>query len=144
MRSHPDCGNVQVTAAIAAALVLLAVAFLAAGAGILGQAAAACKTQPPASTAAARIPAAYLADYKNAGTRYGIAWTVLAGIGEIESGQGRSDAPGVHSGENAAGAAGPMQFGIGGVAGNTWGAPRSTLRPSTPAGTASTATTTGP
>ena len=27
----------------------------------------------------------------------------------------------MHSGENAAGAAGPMQFGIGGLAGNTWG-----------------------
>ena len=121
VRSHPDSGSVQVTAAIAAALVLLAVAFLAAGAGILGQAAAACQAQPPASTAAATIPAAYLADYKKAGTRYGIPWTVLAGIGEIESGQGRSDAPGVHSGVNPAGAAGPMQFGIGGLAGNTWG-----------------------
>jgi hypothetical protein len=86
VRSHPDAGSVQVTAAIAAALMLLAVAFLAAGAGILGQAAAACKAQPPASTAAATIPAAYLADYKKAGTRYGIPWAVLAGIGEIESG----------------------------------------------------------
>ena len=46
---------------------------------------------------------------------------MLAGIGEAESDHGRSDAPGVHSGENAAGAAGPMQFGIGGLAGDTWG-----------------------
>jgi cell wall-associated NlpC family hydrolase len=121
VRSHRDCGSVQVTAAIAAVLMLLAVAFLAAGAGILGQAAAACQAQPPASPAAATIPAAYLADYQEAGTRYGIPWTVLAGIGEIESGQGRSTAPGVHSGENPAGAAGPMQFGIGGLAGDTWG-----------------------
>src|SRR5581483_12019905 len=29
--------------------------------------------------------------------------------------------PGVHSGSNAFGAAGPMQIGIGGAAGNTWG-----------------------
>ena len=29
--------------------------------------------------------------------------------------------PGVHSGTNAFGAAGPMQFGVGGAAGNTWG-----------------------
>jgi hypothetical protein len=121
VRSHPDSGSVQVTAAIAAALMLLAVAFLAAGAGILRRAAAACQAQPPASTAATTIPAAYLADYKKAGTQYDIPWTVLAGIGEIESDQGRSDAPGVHSGENPAGAAGPMQFGIGGLAGNTWG-----------------------
>src|SRR6266436_4289568 len=76
---------------------------------------------PPASTAAAAIPAAYLAGYHKAGTQYGIPWTGLAGIGEVESDHGRSDAPGVHSGANPAGAAGPMQFGIGGLAGNTWG-----------------------
>ena len=121
MRSRPDSGSVTVTAAIAAALVLLAAAFLSAGAGILGQAASACQAQPPASTAAATIPAAYLADYQKAAAEYGIPWTVLAGIGEIESGQGRSAAPGVHSGANPAGAAGPMQFGVGGLAGNTWG-----------------------
>ena len=115
MRSHPDSGSIQVTVAAAAALVFLAAAFLGAGAGILGQAASACQAAPPASPAAAAIPAAYLADYQAAGARYGIPWTVLAGIGEAESGHGRSDAPGVHSGANPAGAAGPMQFGIGGI-----------------------------
>jgi len=121
MRPHPDSGSIQVAVAVAAALVLLAAAFLGTGAGILGQAASACQAQPRASTAAAAIPAAYLAGYHKAGAQYGIPWTVLAGIGEIESDQGRSDAPGVHSGANPAGAAGPMQFGIGGLAGNTWG-----------------------
>jgi cell wall-associated NlpC family hydrolase len=121
MRSRPDAGSVQVAVAAAAALVLLAAAFLGAGAAILGQAASTCHAQPPASHAAAAIPAAYLAAYQEAGTQYGIPWTVLAGIGEAESDHGRSDAPGVHSGANAAGAAGPMQFGIGGAAGNTWG-----------------------
>ncbi|MDQ2876639.1 MAG: bifunctional lytic transglycosylase/C40 family peptidase [Actinomycetota bacterium] len=121
MSSRPDSGSVQVTVAVAAALVLLAAAFLGAGAAILGQGASACQAQPAASTAAAAIPAVYLADYQKAGAEYGIPWTVLAGIGEVESGQGRSGAPGVHSGENPAGAAGPMQFGIGGLAGNTWG-----------------------
>jgi cell wall-associated NlpC family hydrolase len=121
MRSHPDSGSIQVTVAVAAALVLLAAAFLGAGAGILGQAASACQAAPPASPAAAAIPAAYLAGYQEAGARYGIPWTVLAGIGEVESDHGRSNAPGVHSGANPAGAAGPMQFGIGGLAGNTWG-----------------------
>src|SRR6266536_484041 len=121
MRSHPDSGSVKVAVAAAAALVLLAAAFLGAGAGLLGQAASACQAQPPASRAAAAIPAAYLADYQKAGALYGIPWTVLAGIGEAESDQGRSDTPGVHSGTNAAGAAGPMQFGTGGTAGNTWG-----------------------
>jgi peptidoglycan DL-endopeptidase CwlO len=106
---------------VAAALVVLAAAFLAAGTGILGQGAAACTFQPAASAASAAIPAVYLTDYKKAGAEYGIPWTVLAGIGEIESGQGRSRAPGVRSGENLAGAAGPMQFGVGGPAGNTWG-----------------------
>ena len=120
-RPRPDSGSIQVTVAIAAVLVLLAAAFLGAGAGILSQAASACQAQPAPSTAAATIPAAYLADYQQAGAQYGIPWTVLAGIGEVESGQGRSDAPGVHSGQNPAGAAGPMQFGIGGLAGNTWG-----------------------
>ena len=121
MRSHPESGGIQVTVAAAAALVLLAAAFLGAGTGILGQAAAACRAQPPPGAAAAAIPAAYLAGYQKAGAQYGIPWTVLAGIGEAESGHGRSDAPGVHSGANAAGAAGPMQFGTGGLAGNTWG-----------------------
>jgi cell wall-associated NlpC family hydrolase len=121
MRSHPDSGSVQVAVAAATALVLLAVAFLGAGARLLGQAASACQAQPPASRAAAAIPAAYLADYQKAGAQYGIPWTVLAGIGETESDHGRSDAPGVHFGANAAGAAGPMQFGTGGAAGNTWG-----------------------
>src|SRR6266571_3757522 len=56
-----------------------------------------------------------------AGAGYGIPWPVLAGIGTVESGNGQSDAPGLHSGTNAFGAAGPMQFGVGGAAGNTWG-----------------------
>jgi hypothetical protein len=35
---------------------------------------------------------------------------VLAGIGTVESDNGQSDAPGVHSGANFAGAEGSMQF----------------------------------
>src|SRR6202034_3698509 len=37
-------------------------------------------------------------------------WTVLAAIGTVESGNGTSNLPGVHSGANGAGAEGPMQF----------------------------------
>jgi len=45
----------------------------------------------------------------------------LAAIGKVESNHGRARLPGVRSGWNAAGAAGPMQFGIGkGRAGNAW------------------------
>jgi cell wall-associated NlpC family hydrolase len=45
-----------------------------------------------------------------AATCPGLSWTVLAAIGEVESGDGASDLPGVHSGHNPAGAEGPMQF----------------------------------
>jgi membrane-bound lytic murein transglycosylase B len=46
---------------------------------------------------------------------------VLAGIGKVESDHGRARLPGVRAGWNHAGAAGPMQFGIGkGRAGNSW------------------------
>src|ERR1017187_4512242 len=78
--------------------------------------------QPAVSTAAhGSIPANYLAAFKQFGAQYGVPWAVLAGIGEVESNDGRSNLPGVHSGSNAFGAAGPMQIGIGGAAGNTWG-----------------------
>jgi hypothetical protein len=40
----------------------------------------------------------------------GLPWPVLAGIGTVESGNGQSGLPGVHSGANYAGAEGPMQF----------------------------------
>ena len=40
----------------------------------------------------------------------GLPWTVLAAIGTVESGNGTSNLPGVHSGANSAGAEGPMQF----------------------------------
>jgi peptidoglycan DL-endopeptidase CwlO len=78
--------------------------------------------QPTASPAGrASIPADYLHDFQQAGRTYGVPWVVLAGIGEVESDDGRSTLPGVHSGTNAFGAAGPMQIGVGGAAGNTWG-----------------------
>jgi cell wall-associated NlpC family hydrolase len=40
----------------------------------------------------------------------GLDWTVLAAIGKVETDHGRSPLPGVHEGENSAGAGGPMQF----------------------------------
>ncbi|HCU91298.1 MAG TPA: hydrolase [Actinobacteria bacterium] len=78
--------------------------------------------QPAASTTGqASIPADYLRLYQQAGRTYGVPWVVLAGIGEVETNHGRSALPGVHSAANAFGAAGPMQIGIGGAAGDTWG-----------------------
>jgi peptidoglycan DL-endopeptidase CwlO len=116
-----DRGSAATTLAIGTAALLLIVILISVVAGITGQQAAACQAQPAASSAAASIPASYLADYQKAGAAYGIPWTVLAGIGTVESDNGQSTAPGVHSGTNPYGAAGPMQFGIGGAAGNTWG-----------------------
>lgn len=56
------------------------------------------------------IPVNYLAAYKAAGKRFGVPWQLLAGVGWAETRHGQSNAPGVHSGENGAGAGGPMQF----------------------------------
>jgi hypothetical protein len=59
----------------------------------------------------ALVPPAMLALYQEASaTCPGLPWTVLAAIRTIESDNGQSDLPGVHSGTNAAGAEGPMQF----------------------------------
>ncbi|MEP7026126.1 MAG: C40 family peptidase, partial [Actinomycetota bacterium] len=55
------------------------------------------------------------------GHKYGIPWVILAGIAKVESDDGRTKLPGVQSGHNAFGAAGPMQIGIGGASTNTWG-----------------------
>jgi cell wall-associated NlpC family hydrolase len=76
---------------------------------------------PPSSDAKNSIPANYLRLFKATGAKYGVPWVILAGIGEVESDDGRSKLPGVHSGWNAFGAAGPMQIGVTGAAGNTWG-----------------------
>jgi cell wall-associated NlpC family hydrolase len=65
----------------------------------------------PTSTALSSIPPDYLLWYMDAAqTCPGLPWSVLAGIGTVESDNGRSTAPGVHSGANNAGAEGPMQF----------------------------------
>jgi cell wall-associated NlpC family hydrolase len=75
----------------------------------------------PSQTGRASIPADYLRLYQQTGKSYGVPWTLLAGIGEVETNHGRSTLPGVHSGQNGFGAAGPMQIGIGGASGNSWG-----------------------
>ena len=94
--------------------------FFAVGAGCSGQQTGTAG-QPPAGAKAKTIPADYLYWYKRVGQQYGVPWTILAGIGTVESDNGQTTLPGVHSGSNAFGAAGPMQIGIGGAAGNVWG-----------------------
>ena len=80
------------------------------------------RTPAPSRTATADIPAGYLRLYQSATRRCrGLSWAVLAAVGKVESDHGRARLPGVRSGWNRAGAAGPMQFGIGqGRAGNAW------------------------
>jgi hypothetical protein len=76
---------------------------------------------PPSSVARADIPRAYLEAYQRAARSCpALSWAVLAAIGKAESDHGRSSLPGVHAGANPAGAAGPMQLGIGGRARPTW------------------------
>jgi hypothetical protein len=87
-------------------LIALLIAAVLAGlhAGITGATA-------PSQTALTDIPPRYRLLYQQAALDCpGLDWTLLAAIGKIESDHGRSHAPGVTAGENAAGAAGPMQF----------------------------------
>ena len=63
-------------------------------------------------------------------------WTILAGIGTVESDNGQTTLPGVHSRSNAFGAAGPMQIGIDGAAGDAGAGRRSTPDSQVPNGVA--------
>ncbi len=76
----------------------------------------------PSQDARQDIPANYLMLYQRAAdTCPGLPWPVLAGIGKVETNHGRLVAPGVTEGANFAGAAGPMQMGVGvGVAGDAF------------------------
>ncbi len=119
---------------LAAIITLLVVAVLAApmllfaAGGLLYSTDSACSSSstkanqpPPSTTAENSIPANYLFWFKHVGAQYRVPWVVLAGIGKVESDDGQTTLPGVNSGANAFGAAGPMQIGIYGAAGNTWG-----------------------
>jgi cell wall-associated NlpC family hydrolase len=100
-------GGVLITAAAPLLGGAVAVAaFLSGGSATAGPAFA----RPP-SAALASVPASMLALYQvAAGTCPGLAWALLAAIGTVESANGQSTLPGVHSGHNGAGAEGPMQF----------------------------------
>jgi len=64
----------------------------------------------PSGFALRTIPDTYLRLYWRAAEEYGLDWTKLAAVGQIESDSGRSQEPGVSSGTNSSGAAGPAQF----------------------------------
>ncbi|MEV4171634.1 NlpC/P60 family protein [Nonomuraea sp. NPDC049709] len=74
------------------------------------------QVEEASDSAASDIPAEYLDLYKEHGKKIGVQWNILAAVGKRETDHGRSDLPGVKSGTNYAGAAGPMQFLI-----STWG-----------------------
>jgi NlpC/P60 family len=77
----------------------------------------------PSQDAQRDIPPQLLPVYQTAADSCpGLPWSVLAAIGKVETNHGRLQAPGVSSGANFAGAAGPMQIGVGGKAGNTFAA----------------------
>jgi Transglycosylase SLT domain len=71
-------------------------------------------SQGPAvsALAEAQIPPEYLRLYRQAATRYGLDWTILAGIGKVECDHGRDPDPACtqEGAVNSAGAGGPMQF----------------------------------
>ena len=82
----------------------------------------------PSALAIRDIPASFLRIYKQVGVQFKIPWEVLAGIGQEECDQGRlpdpsctpqpgATGPGV---ANFAGASGPMQIGVGGLAGDEY------------------------
>src|SRR5450755_270582 len=82
----------------------------------------------PSALAIRDIPASFLRIYEQVGAQFKIPWGVLAGIGQEECDQGRlpdpsctpvpgATGPGV---ANFAGASGPMQIGVGGLAGNEY------------------------
>lgn len=99
--------------AAAAALPLLVILLVVAGPAPAAATAPAATGLSGAATATAEadIPPDYLIWYMDAAqTCPGLPWSVLAGIGTVESDNGRSGLPGVHSGANFAGAEGPLQF----------------------------------
>jgi cell wall-associated NlpC family hydrolase len=100
---------------VIAAGLIVGLAAAAVGTAVLGSVASisGVGSAPPSvsSAATAAVPAAMLTLYERAADECpGLPWTVLAAIGTVESDNGQSDLPGVHSGANAAGAEGPMQF----------------------------------
>lgn len=75
----------------------------------------------PSGSGAAAIPPPWaVLSQQAAATCPGLPWTVLAAIAHTESDFGQDPAPGVQSGSNSSGAAGPLQMGIGGAAGDAF------------------------
>ena len=82
----------------------------------------------PSALATRDIPASFLRIYEQVGAQFKLPWEVLAGIGQEECDQGRlpdpscAPQPGATGAgvANFAGASGPMQIGVGGLAGDEY------------------------
>ncbi len=79
----------------------------------------------PGPTAVTGVPVQYLPYYEAAAEYFRLGtdgWAYLAALNDAESTYGTNNGPGtgVLSGSNSAGAAGPMQIGIGGAATDNW------------------------
>jgi hypothetical protein len=120
-RSAPAAGAIAlggaalVTLALALSLAGVA-ATIGGGSSQLGQWPAGAAGVAPgygvSARARAEIPPAYLRLYLLAGQRYGLDWSILAGIGKVECDHGRDPAPSCtqDGAVNSAGAGGPAQF----------------------------------
>ena len=111
---------------VSIALVTCALIVFTLGAGVVGVAGP-VGAHAPEARAVDGIPPAYVAAYERAAAQFELGpdgWSMLAGIGSVESDHGRSPAKGVKSGQNFHGCcAGPMQIHNGFGAGTaTWGA----------------------
>jgi hypothetical protein len=98
--------------------VAIAVAIVAAIAGAGAQACTSSEGGPVGGVPAQLVPL-----FQGAAAQYNLGpagAAILAAINYEESDFDQSTLPGVHAGANGAGAAGPMQIGIGGKAGDTW------------------------
>lgn len=102
-------GRVSGTWAAITASALLLVVFAAAIGGASG-------SNRPGAAASQSLPPSLAPTYRAAAATYHVHWLLLAAIHERESRFSQLNAPGVRSGWNGCGAAGPMQFGVVGVA----------------------------
>ena len=93
-------------------LVLSAVPHVGGAGGGVALADRAASGYAPSAEALAEIPPLYLSLYRRAAARFGLDWSVLAGIGRVECDHGQDPDPSctVEGQFNYAGAGGPAQF----------------------------------
>ena len=102
---------------------------------------AACGGTPtgPGPASVPGVPQSFLPIYEGAAQQFGLGndgWAYLAALNDAESSFGTDNGPGtgVLSGSNYAGAAGPMQIGIGGAATDNWDTIVAQIPPNLPGG----------